>query len=150
MLARDLRCRIIELERILEADNVIFKTDYLAQLNTKLCSEHSSRLEIVNLVHMYGDICGVLAGEIRQRKINNHSDLFSHAVFLVPFEQFIALLMGRSSGPTPVEELLTVLVKIITSASVGKYGELLDCRSSNRTPDTPSSHRCKSCSCNSS
>jgi hypothetical protein len=101
------------LERILEADNVIFKTEYLARLNTELGSEHSNLLEMVDLVHMYGEICDVLAGEIRQRKINSHSDLFSHAVFLVPFEQFIALLIGRSP---PVEELLTVLVKIITSA----------------------------------
>jgi hypothetical protein len=65
---------------------------------------------------MYGEICDVLAGDIQQRKIKNGGELFSHALFLVPFEQFIALLIGRSSGPTPVEQLLTVLVKIIISA----------------------------------
>jgi hypothetical protein len=65
---------------------------------------------------MYGEICDALADEIQQGKVNNDSDLFSHAAFLVPFEQFIALIVGRSPGPTPLEELLTILAGIIKSA----------------------------------
>jgi hypothetical protein len=100
-----------------QADNVAVKTGCLAQLSVKLRNEHRNGLEIVTLVNMYGEVCDVLAGEIQQRKVNNLSDLTSHAVFLVPFEQFIALIIGRSPGATPLEELLTALAEIIASAS---------------------------------
>jgi hypothetical protein len=61
----------------------------------------------------FGYYDDTLADEIQQRKVNNDGDLFSHATFLVLFEQFIALIVGRSPGPTPLKELLTVLAIII-------------------------------------
>lgn len=103
--------------QILQADNVRVETNCLDELNAMLRDNHSNGLEIGTLVCMYAEVYDVLAEEIQQGNINNHNDLLSHATFLIPFEQFIALMIGRSPGPTPLAELITVLFEIITKAS---------------------------------
>jgi hypothetical protein len=51
-LAKDLRCRIISLKQILSIGNITIKSNYLAQLNTKLGSAYSKSLDMVDLVNM--------------------------------------------------------------------------------------------------
>jgi hypothetical protein len=102
----------------IQADNVTVETTCIDELNAKLCDKHINGLEIGSLVYMYGEVCDVLTEEIQHGKTNNYYDLLSHATFLILFEQFIALVVGRSLGPTPFVELMTVLFDIITKASI--------------------------------
>jgi hypothetical protein len=114
-LARDLRCRILFLKEILAAGNITVESSFLVQLNIKLHEGHVKSLEMGDIVHMYCEVCEVLSEEILKGEVNKHDDLFGHALVLVPFEQFIALSIGRSPGPTPLNELIQVLITPITS-----------------------------------